>query len=66
MRKWIQRFNKHVLNPFALWVVARRPMSYGVIHHVGRHSGRAYATPVVAKLTSEGVIMPLPYGVDTD
>jgi deazaflavin-dependent oxidoreductase (nitroreductase family) len=55
-----------VLNPFALWLTARRTMYYGVMHHVGRHSGHAYATPVVAKLTPDGVIIPLPYGADTD
>ncbi len=62
----IRQFNKHVLNPFALWVVGRRPMYYGVIHHVGRRSGHAYSTPVVAKLSTDGVIIPLPYGADTD
>jgi deazaflavin-dependent oxidoreductase (nitroreductase family) len=62
----VRRFNKHVLNPFALWLTARRTTYYGVIHHVGRDSGRAYATPVVAKLTPDGVLIPLPYGADTD
>ena len=62
----VRRFNKHILNPFALWVAGRRPMYYGVIHHVGRRSGRAYSTPVVAKLTTDGIIIPLPYGSDTD
>ena len=62
----VRQFNKHILNPFALWVVARRPMYYGVVHHVGRCSGRACSTPVVAKLTTDGIIIPLPYGPDTD
>lgn len=62
----VRQFNKHILNPFALWVVARRPMYYGVIHHLGRHSGRPYSTPVVAKLTADGIIIPLPYGANTD
>lgn len=64
--KLIRQFNKNILNPFALWVVARRPMYYGVIHHVGRHSGRAYCTPVVAKLTADDLVIPLPYGSGTD
>jgi deazaflavin-dependent oxidoreductase (nitroreductase family) len=64
--KLVRQFNKHVLNPFALWVVARRPMYYGVIHHVGRHSGRTYSTPLVAKLTADSIIIPLPYGPGTD
>ena len=45
----IRQFNKHILNPGALWIVARRRMYYGVMHHVGRRSGRMYSTPVVAK-----------------
>jgi deazaflavin-dependent oxidoreductase (nitroreductase family) len=65
-RNVVHRFNKYVLNPFALWLVARWPTYYAVIHHVGRRSGRTYATPVVVKFTAEGVIVPLPYGVDTD
>jgi deazaflavin-dependent oxidoreductase (nitroreductase family) len=62
----VRRFNKHVLNPFALWLATRRTTYYGVMHHAGRHSGHVYATPVVAKLTPNGVIIPLPYGADTD
>lgn len=65
-RRLMRAFNKHVLNPFALWVVGRRRMYYGVLHHIGRRSGKLYATPVVAKVTVEGVIIPLPYGADTD
>jgi deazaflavin-dependent oxidoreductase (nitroreductase family) len=65
-RTLVRRFNKHILNPFALWVVAHRRTYYGVLHHVGRHSGKPYNTPVVAKLTAEGIIIPLPYGADTD
>ena len=65
-QKLVRQFNKHILNPFAIWVVARHPMYYGVMHHVGRHSGRTYSTPVVAKLTADGMIIPLPYGADTD
>ena len=62
----LRRFNKHILNPFALRIIARRKTYYGVVHHVGRRSGKPYATPVVAKLTSAGVVIPLPYGADTD
>jgi len=65
-QRLVRQFNKHLLNPFALWLVARRPMYYGVIHHVGRHSGHEYSTPIVAKLTTDGVIIPLPYGANTD
>jgi deazaflavin-dependent oxidoreductase (nitroreductase family) len=39
---------------------------YGTLHHVGRKSGREYATPVVVRGTSEGTYVPLPFGVGTD
>lgn len=65
-RRQVRRFNKHVLNPFALWVVAHRKMYYGVLHHTGRRSGAPYNTPVVAKVTERGIVIPLPYGENTD
>jgi hypothetical protein len=65
-REVIRKCNKRILNPFAIWLAARRPMYYGVLHHAGRRSGKVYATPVVAKLISAGVIIPLPYGTHTD
>lgn len=37
-----------------------------VLHHMGRRSGQVYATPFVAKLTPEGVLISLPYGAGTD
>jgi hypothetical protein len=66
LRFAIRQFNKHILNPFMLRVMEHRKTYYGVVAHVGRHSGKPYATPVVAKLTSEGVVVPLPYGAETD
>jgi len=65
-RKLIIHFNKHLLNPLALRLAARRPMYYGIVHHVGRRSGASYSTPVVVKLTSDGAVAPLPYGASTD
>ena len=38
---------------FPLWAIVR---------HTGRTSGKAYATPVVALRTSDGFIIPLPFG----
>jgi deazaflavin-dependent oxidoreductase (nitroreductase family) len=39
---------------------------YGTLHHVGRKSGREYATPVVVRGNSRGTYVPLPFGVGTD
>jgi len=38
---------------FPLWAIVR---------HTGRKSGTAYATPVVARPTADGFIIPLPFG----
>ena len=37
-----------------------------VVHHVGRTSGRAYETPVVATPSAGGFVVALPYGEKTD
>ena len=61
-RDAIRQFNKRVLNPVMLLVAGHRHWYAAVIHHVGRRTGRPYATPVVAERTPGGVIIPLPYG----
>jgi len=38
---------------------------WAVLHHVGRTSGRSYATAVVARRTSDGFVIPLPFGEGT-
>jgi deazaflavin-dependent oxidoreductase (nitroreductase family) len=38
---------------------------WGVLHHVGRKSGRTYATPVVVRRTADGFVIPLPFGEGT-
>jgi deazaflavin-dependent oxidoreductase (nitroreductase family) len=37
-----------------------------VIHHTGRRSGKAYATPIVAERFAGGFVAPLPYGTRVD
>lgn len=50
------------LGPLGRPVAGRRwfPL-YAVIHHVGRKSGRAYATPIVVRQTATGFMVPLPF-----
>jgi len=38
---------------------------WAVLHHTGRTSGTAYATPVVALATRDGFLIPLPFGDQT-
>ena len=68
--KWFRekfiRFNKHTLNPATLKIAGRRSSVYATLKHVGRNSGRAYMTPVVAKPLGDGFVIPLPYDADVD
>jgi deazaflavin-dependent oxidoreductase (nitroreductase family) len=65
----IPRFMRHVnrlltnrvTGTFA-WLVP--PLA--VVHHVGRKSGRAYRTPVVAFRSDAGIVIPMTYGRDVD
>jgi deazaflavin-dependent oxidoreductase (nitroreductase family) len=61
----IKRYNKYVLNPVMLRFFGQSSLS-AAVHHVGRRSGRLYATPVVAHQSDHDVIIPLPYGTDVD
>ncbi len=49
-----------------LKVAGRKQSPYAIIHHVGRRSGHAYATPVVAELSSDRFVIALPYGTGVD
>ena len=65
-REKVIRFNKQTLNPFTLKIAGRRSSVYATLKHVGRRSGRAYTTPVVAKLLGDGFVIPLPYDAGVD
>lgn len=58
---WI---NRQVLNPIVLRIAG--PLAVSVVHHVGRRTGRSYRTPVFAEETSEGFIVGLIFGAETD
>ena len=38
----------------------------GIVHHVGRRSGRPYETPVLLTPIDGGFLIPLTYGPDRD
>jgi len=56
--------NRRILNPVVLRIAG--PLALSVLHHTGRRTGRPYHTPVFAEQTSEGFIVGLIYGADTD
>jgi deazaflavin-dependent oxidoreductase (nitroreductase family) len=56
-----------VVNPLVLKLAGTRLLPlYGVIEHRGRRSGKVYRTPVVVRRTSDGFIVPMPWGEHTD
>jgi deazaflavin-dependent oxidoreductase (nitroreductase family) len=62
----IRQFNKHGLNPLMLHLAGKPHWYAAKVEHVGRRSGRHYATPVVAVPVEGGLVIPLPYGEDVD
>jgi F420H(2)-dependent quinone reductase len=51
------------LNPLMLSLAgSRRLPTFAVIHHRGRRSGRSYTTPVGARPTVDGFVIPLTFG----
>ena len=62
LRSAIRPFNRLVL----LLAGTRFLPLYGVITHHGRRSGKLYRTPVVVRPTSDGFIVPMPWGESTD
>jgi deazaflavin-dependent oxidoreductase (nitroreductase family) len=56
-----------VFNPLVLLLAGTRFLPlYGVIEHRGRRSGKVFHTPVVVRPTSDGFIVPMPWGEGTD
>ena len=63
--RFLRQINRAVTNPLMrtfAWIVP--PLA--VVHHVGRTSGRAYRTPVLAFPSAKGFVIPMPYGRDVD
>jgi deazaflavin-dependent oxidoreductase (nitroreductase family) len=61
-----REINKRYLNPLMAKTAGRRTSTQGLIHHVGRKSGRSYETPIQAIPIPNGFVIPLPYGSDVD
>lgn len=56
-----------LFNRFSILVAGTRVFPlYGIIEHRGRRSGKVFRTPVVVKPTSDGFVVPMPYGERTD
>ena len=56
-----------ILDPIAKPVAASGLIPiWGVVHHTGRRSGRAFATPIALGATADSFFVPLPWGDGTD
>jgi deazaflavin-dependent oxidoreductase (nitroreductase family) len=56
-----------VVNPVVAQLAGRRFMPlYGLLKHRGRRSGRMFQTPVVVQRTTDGFLVPMPWGERTD
>ena len=59
------RFAARLVNPVVLLIAGRRWMpAVGVLHHVGRRSGRSYATPLGIRPLGDGFVMPRTFSED--
>jgi deazaflavin-dependent oxidoreductase (nitroreductase family) len=55
-----------VTNRLVLRSAGHRDSRYAIVRHVGRRSGKMYATPIVPYLVDNGFLIALPYGPDVD
>ncbi|MBL1079385.1 nitroreductase family deazaflavin-dependent oxidoreductase [Nocardia sp. 2] len=62
----VRRFNRNVTNRRVLKTAGQPGAAASVIRHVGRSSGKAYATPVGITEAGEDFLISLPYGTDPD
>ena len=60
------RLLTRTMRPFALRSAGKEGSGTAVIRHVGRRTGRAYQTPVVAAAHDDAYLIALPYGERTD
>ena len=64
--RWLTWYHKHLINPVMVRFFSGRSTHAALLHHVGRRSGKAYVTPVTAHRSEDTIIIPLPYGTETD
>ena len=56
-----------LVNPLVMRLAGTRLLPlYGVLTHRGRRSGKRFGTPVVVRPTSDGFLVPMPWGEGTD
>lgn len=61
-----RRVNRRFINPRQMRDAGSQGSYAGIIRHVGRRSGKEYATPVVPLPVPDGFVVVLPYGTRSD
>lgn len=62
----VRRMNRRFMNPRQMRTAGTPGAYAGIIHHVGRTSGREYRTPIGVVPTDDGLVIVLPYGTRPD
>lgn len=62
----VRKMNRRFMNPRQMRTAGTPGAYAGIIHHVGRRSGREYQTPVGIVPAENGVAIVLPYGTRPD
>ncbi len=62
----MRSFNKHVLNRVTRRFAKSSRGSFAVVRHVGRRSGKPYATPTMVVPIEDGFVIALTYGTEVD
>ena len=65
--RWVMAPMTKVLNPLVR-LLAGRPHFFmaGLVHHVGRRSGKQFVTPVGARYNEGSIVIPLTFGSRSD
>ncbi|GLV60126.1 peptidase [Dictyobacter sp. S3.2.2.5] len=62
----VRTFSKRTVNPVVMRFAGSAHSSFAVVRHVGRRSGRAYATPLLLVPVADGFVIELTYGFAVD
>jgi deazaflavin-dependent oxidoreductase (nitroreductase family) len=62
----VRQFNKRTFNPWILQSAGTARSPFAVVGHIGRRSGRTYATPVIVRRAKDGFAFALTYGPEVD
>ena len=59
-------FATHILNPLVVRFAGKGRTPFALVRHVGRRSGKPYATPIIVRRTPHGFVFALTYGPSVD